>query len=134
MNGHYKQYTLLSHDTAQIWKCLCTAKEDNHIHTFTGCETTYSGYKKSLYSSPDAKYSSSYSPTDLLILDSLSINFILTSSGPWHTGSEKCLYTRSSLSLPSTDSLQCTLKRGFWLLNISLSFAGLHPTYCHDTP
>ena len=67
-------------------------------------------------------------------LDSLSINFILTSSRPWHTGSEKCLYTRSSLSVPSTDSLQCTLKRGFWLLNISLSFVGLDPTYCHDTP
>ena len=31
----------------------------------------------------------------------LSINCILTSSRPWYPGPEKCLYKRSSLSLPS---------------------------------
>ena len=41
--------------------------------------------------------------------DTVSISCILTSSRPWCPGPEKCLYTRESLSLPSTASLGCAL-------------------------
>ena len=75
-------------------------------------------WKTSLMFKPWGWTHSTYRPTDLFFLsrrtdsfpDTLSINCILTSSRPWCSGPGKCLYTRSSLSLPSTTSLECALK------------------------
>lgn len=56
-----------------------------------------------------------YMAEELILPRTLSINCILTSSRPWCPGSKKCLYERSSLFLPSKESLECALKRALYI-------------------
>ena len=79
--------------------------------------------KKALTFKPWGCNSSTYRPTGLLYPGELILPRTLCQlTVYWHPqdhgvpGPKKCLYKRSSLFLPSKESLECALKRALWLL------------------